>query len=137
MVKRNNIYKYIYFLCVVLLIFLHFFCFEKTGYCSTLNTGFAFGLMNTLDSKYIVLISIIVLLVLSAGIIFFRQSYKMFLLLGIFVLSLGIFLDRIYGGVCDYISILNFPVFNLLDIGITVSICLILAGIMKDIWKKQ
>lgn len=132
MVKRNNIYKYVYSFILAGCILLHFLYFVRCNECKILNTGFAFGLIEGIDLKYAVLIYILCIIV----ILVLKKKADIFLLIWTAVLSGGIFIERINGGVCDYISLPCFPVFNLLDAGIVINMFLIFAGIIKNIWKK-
>ena len=134
--RRSNLYKYIYISLTIILLVVHFVFFVRINSCEVSNTGFAFGILNSTDSIYPILISISMLVLIFLTILLIRKTFNILPLASILLLSMGIFFDKISNGVCDYISFLNFPVFNLLDLGIVLNICLIFAGIIKNIWKK-
>ncbi len=136
MVKGNNTYKYIYSFILFTCILVHFLYFVRNDKCKALNTGFAFGLMEGTDLKYIVLIYILCVIVILILMLVLKKKADVFLLIWTVILSSGIFIDRVYGGICDYISLPGFSVFNLLDAGIVINMFLIFAGIIKNIWKK-
>ena len=106
------------------------------------NTGAAFSLFN--GSRYL-LISVGLLAII--GLIFYVRSLEVVDDIDIFTYSLlfggiiGNLIDRIiYGYVIDYLSFnfgsFYFPVFNLADVFIVVSILIILVRMLKeDLWK--
>jgi len=141
MKRSRNFYKYIYIPFVLTLLFVHFFVFVRTSNCRVLNIGFAFGIGESINPEYSLIISMVSILLVIFGIPFLTKYVHKNVLTGVLILSIGNFVDRIYGGVCDYIhppKVLFFsvPVFNLLDLGIVLGVCLIFVNIMEDIWRK-
>lgn len=129
MMKRiKNFLKVLLFFSLVSF-FVHFYIsFFSSELCSW-NTGVVFGLVDFLDPF---LLSAVLFFFLAFVIFTLWKSYKYYWeLLAILALSsLGNIIDRvIFGGVCDYIHVkifLNFPVFNLNDIFISIALFLIL-----------
>ena len=141
MKKNRNLYKYIYISVAFFLLFTHFFFFVRLHNCEVINTGFAFGIGNNVDIRYSLIITLSSICFLVLGIIFLKEYIPRDILIGILILSIGNSVNRILGGVCDYISFpnivsFNLPLFNLLDLGIVLGMCLIFVGIIKNIWKK-
>jgi len=106
------------------------------------NSGIAFGFMNRYNNNIILinLILIILLFIYLSGMnITSRKDfiYSSFILAG----SIGNIIDRLfYGYVIDYISILDFPIFNLADIYIVFGLLLLFIEINRvgecaNIWK--
>lgn len=137
--EKSKKFFYIYLPFIFLSLLIHFLLFVNINSCKVFNTGFAFGIGDGMGLTTSVIINIVTILMVMLGGIFIK-GYRYPLLL-IFLLSIGNLTDRLYGGVCDYIDIsklLSFkiPIFNLLDLGIVIGICLIIIDIIKDIWKK-
>jgi signal peptidase II len=95
------------------------------------NTGVAFGLLQGMNPVFIVLAIIV-----SIGILYFFQSIpkKEWLIRLALILelggALGNLIDRItVGHVIDFISVGNFPVFNVADSCITVGVFVLLLGV--------
>lgn len=95
------------------------------------NTGVAFGLLQGMNTVFIVLASIV-----SLGIIYYYQSIpKVVWLIRLALMlelggAVGNLIDRIkVGYVIDFISLGNFPVFNVADSCITVGVFILLIGV--------
>ena len=140
--KRNkDFHKYISIFFTLLFLLLHFFIFVRTNNCKVLNTGFAFGIGGDINLKYSLRISMSLITLIVLGILLFKEYIYRDVLIGILILSTGNFMDRIFGGICDYISLpkilfFHIPVFNLLDLGIVLGTCVIFIDIIRNIWKK-
>lgn len=95
------------------------------------NTGVAFGMLQGMNTVFIVLATIV-----SLGILYFFQSIpkKDWLIRLALILelggALGNLIDRItVGHVIDFISVGTFPVFNVADSCITVGVIVLLLGV--------
>ena len=100
-----------------------------------INTGVAFGLFTGLNQVYLALFQVLLLFVMVFFLlrVFYILRNSWGLVGAFFVASLGNITDRFFlGGVCDYISIFNLPVFNLNDIFILTSLCLIFLFIFYE-----
>jgi lipoprotein signal peptidase len=133
--RRNNKLLKLFLLFSFLSLFIHLYISFFSSESCTWNSGVAFGLMGFLSQR---ILSVIVLFFLVFVIYIFTRYYKKYyeILLVLLISSLGNVLDRIFhGGVCDYINLKflgNFPVFNLNDIFILVSLSLIFFIIFYD-----
>lgn len=106
------------------------------------NTGAAFGILNNQRLFFIILTVIFCCIFIY---VFFKIPNKpryrilSFLVLLIFSGAVGNFIDRIiHGFVVDflYIKIINFPVFNVADIYITMS-CIVMVIIFLFVYKDE
>lgn len=95
------------------------------------NTGVAFGMLQGMNTVFIILAAIV-----SLGILYFFQSIpkKDWLIRLALMLelggALGNLIDRItVGHVIDFISVGTFPVFNVADSCITVGVIVLLLGV--------
>jgi signal peptidase II len=95
------------------------------------NTGVAFGLFKGANLIFMVLAMIV-----SAGIIYYypsvpKQDWLVRLALSLQLAgAAGNLIDRIFfGKVTDFVSIGNFPVFNVADSSITIGVILLLIGV--------
>jgi len=136
MKRRSNIYKYIYVAYILISVVIHFVFFEFGKRCLVSNNGFAFGFLQNTKLIYVILISILVVSILVVSLFLCKRETRKYLLIGVLILAIGNILDRVLNGVCDYISISSligssFPIFNLLDLGIVLSMFLIFIDIMK------
>ena len=99
------------------------------------NPGVAFGLMGFLPQNFL---STFVLFFLFTVVYIFIKFYRKYTEVAfiLFFASFGNLVDRVFhGGVCDYVKlrfIINFPIFNLNDIFILVSLSLIFFIIFYD-----
>lgn len=97
------------------------------------NSGIAFGLMNRYNS-IIILFNIILIILLFVYLTNINTTNgKIYIYLSVLLAgSIGNLIDRIfYGYVVDYISILDFPIFNLADIFIVIGMILFLVEIKR------
>jgi signal peptidase II len=136
MKRRSNIYKYIYIPYILISVVIHFVFFEFNKKCTVSNNGFAFGFLQDTKLIYVILISVLVVSILVVSLFLCKRETMKYLLIGILILAIGNILDRVLNGVCDYISIssiinFSFPLFNLLDLGIVLSMFFIFIDIMK------
>jgi signal peptidase II len=98
------------------------------------NTGVAFGLFQGLGLVFTFLPLIVVILIF----IFYNRlagdNWWMRIAIGMeFGGAIGNLIDRIrIGHVTDFISIGNFPVFNIADASITVGVCVILIALWQE-----
>ncbi len=134
MVINKRLLQIFLFLSVISLFSHLYISFFQKDLCSW-NMGIAFGLVDFLPQQYLILI-----MIFSAfSIAFFIWKFygKYYLVIIAFLLPvLGNILDRVFhGGVCDYINLrlfVGFPIFNLNDIFILVSLSLILVIIFYE-----
>lgn len=136
MKKDNDYFKYLPSLIAVILLLVHFLLFVKQDNCNLTNNGFAFGILNSEDKSMLSIISLFVVFIIISLYFLIEEHVQKSLLIGVLLLSLGNLVDRFTEGICDYIEISYFPIFNLLDFGIVAGICLIFIDIMKKIWKR-
>jgi signal peptidase II len=97
----------------------------------TLNTGAGFGMLQERNTLLVV-VSVAVLLLLYKPIQLAkgRELWAYLLLVAGIV---GNLIDRlVHGGVVDFISIGNFPIFNIADMLITVSVLYLVATALRD-----
>jgi signal peptidase II len=94
------------------------------------NTGAAFGIFQGMNSVFIILAIVIILLILiyfpliPPTDVFFRTALSMQM-----AGAAGNLIDRLYRGyVTDFISVGRFPVFNIADSCITLGVCVLLIG---------
>ncbi len=98
------------------------------------NTGVAFGLFQGMGDVFTFLPLLIVILVF----IFYNRLtgdnwWMRFAIALEFGGAIGNIIDRItLGYVTDFISIGNFPVFNLADASITIGVCVLLLALWKE-----
>lgn len=98
---------------------------------SSPNTGAAFGILQGRNTA-LIFISIAVLALLWRPLIA-SQGHERWAYLLLCAGILGNFIDRVvHKGVIDFISIGNFPVFNIADMLITLSILYLVATAMRD-----
>lgn len=141
MKRSRDLYRYINIFLVFILLFIHFFVFARTDNCEALNSGFAFGIGGDIIIEYSLVISLISITFLILGIFFLERYIHRDILIGVLILSIGNVIDRGLGGVCDYIHLPDIflfpiPIFNLLDLGIVLGMCLVFVGIIRNIWKR-
>ena len=116
-----------YLFIVVFFTIAHLYISLFVSNVCRINTGVAFGLFSGFDQVYlsisqVLLLSVTVFLLLK---VFKTLFYYWELVFAFLITSLANILDRIFiGGVCDYISIFNLPVFNFNDIFILSSLFL-------------
>lgn len=103
------------------------------------NEGSAFGFKLMSNEQYLIVNSFI--LILFSFIIFYlynkaENRYKFLYLVSLVFVSaggVGNLIDRlIHGKVVDFISILNFPVFNLADVFVSIGVTLLVACFIFD-----
>lgn len=109
---------------------------------STLNTGVAFSMFE--DKGYIFIITSLIASVLFCWIIaskkFMTSKFEKIVFGMILGGTLGNVIDRIaFGGVRDFISLkfMNFAIFNVADIGITIGACLLCIYILITMFKPE
>ena len=126
--KRSNILLTI---LIVLLLSVHFLLFVRSNNCIVSNTGFAFGIAGEYSSQLSFIISIFAIFFVIGMLSFFKEIRKEYLIY-LLILSLGNIFDRLFNGICDYIQIFKFPVFNLLDLGIILILIAVFADIIRN-----
>jgi len=120
--------KVLLLLSLVSLIAHLYISFFSTSSCSW-NTGVMLGSIDSLRPIVLIFLMLVALIVTSY---LFRNSHPQFweILLVLIISSLGNIVDRAFhGAVCDYIDvgiIFQFPIFNLNDIFISLSLAFIL-----------
>ena len=134
--KRNSFLQYLPILISAILLCIHFLFFTRNEKCLALNEGLAFGLFSLQSQTLVNIISISSFALFLISALLSVKRIQKSLLFMIAFLSLGNIFDRVGDGVCDYIAISSLPVFNLLDLGIVIGICLIIADIIWEIWKE-
>jgi signal peptidase II len=104
------------------------------------NTGVAFGLFQGQGILFTILAFVIALAILFYYPQFTEKDWLLRIALGMqFGGAVGNLIDRItIGHVTDFISIGNFPVFNVADSCITVGVCVMIIGLwLKDRQEKK
>lgn len=133
----RNILDKIYVMIVVIILLLQTvsFCVQKYSEVSTINNSFIFGLFgnNFLSIFFSILILLLIIILENKKII----SNNSFVL--VVAGAISNIVDRlIYGGSVDYISILNYPTFNLADVLIVIGCLILILEMMKsNIYKKS
>jgi signal peptidase II len=134
MTKTKYCLKVFLLLCLSLLSFHLYISFWMTDICRW-NEGVALGLLPFFPSEYLALATLMLLFVtvfLLWRVFAIFKKYWMVLAV-LFLAGLANVVDRFaHGAVCDYIAILNFPVMNINDILISVSLIAILAMIFYE-----
>ena len=126
--KRDSI---VLTVLISLLLIFHFFLFVRNDLCLISNTGFAFSIGTELSVRISFILSAISIVLVILLFKIFKEVKREYLVF-VLILSMGNILDRIFGGVCDYIKISSFPIFNLLDIGIMFFLAIIFIDIIRN-----
>lgn len=95
-----------------------------------INSGFTFGFFQNFNITAIVLSSIVLVILV---IFLFKNKNHTIIFSLIFSAGLSNIIDRIIrGGVVDYIRIGNFPVFNIADVVINLSILYLILQLLNE-----
>jgi len=133
---KKRIKYYIPVLTSSLFIVVHYFVFRNRGVCQIYNSGFAFGVGESLSSGFKAVVFLLSLIYLCILLFKSRDSWIKGITVSVILLSVSNFMERTFTlGICDYINIsmLNFPLFNLLDLGIVIGIVYLLVYMLKDL----
>ena len=104
------------------------------------NTGVAFGMFQGLGGIFTVLAFLVALAIIYYYPQIPHEDWTLRAAMGLMLGgALGNLVDRLFRGqVTDFISIGNFPVFNIADSGITVGVIIMVLGVyVQDMMKKR
>ncbi len=134
MERVKNYLKIFAFLSILSFLFHVYYSLSFSELCF-FNRGVIFGLLDFVSP---IILSILMVSLLFLTVYVFCQSHKQYsiILIPLILGSLGNVFDRLlHSGVCDYIKIkvfIDFPIFNLNDIFISISLLFILFIIINE-----